>query len=279
LPRNWVRHDPENWLASEARFMLSLLARGLLREIEDLALAHGSAPAEHPALARAAACSQEEISQAWPEVSKFVQPIAGQPGRITTERAVSLLAEADEYRSRQAANGKRGGRPRKTEPGSQQKAVGFSGLSEMEALTYARTERTTRTETEVTVTEFLRSFAFLLWAGSSLDHANCRMPHIVAETLQRELPGFLAEETGRIAEANLAGEPYSMAREFFPGLVARLMGERFAGRMVPMKRIEADPRVARLSEAVKALEPILDTPEAWPDFDTWFSQQTMAVAA
>lgn len=111
----WYKWFVRDWLTSPTRFKLSMLERGLYREILDVHYAEGSIPADEKVLARMVAATPEEFAEAWPAVSVFFEPHDKDSSRLVNPRAAAVIKEQDKWQKNQRVNGSKGGRPKKTD--------------------------------------------------------------------------------------------------------------------------------------------------------------------
>lgn len=127
----WYKWQHTDWLTSETRFTLSLIERGLYRDLLDIHYSEGSISADVDVLIRMCACSETEFKTAWEGVAKFFDPHPTKEGRLVNRKALSIIEEQAKYQKTKQKNGRLGGRPRKTD----RKATGFQTKTETKAIT------------------------------------------------------------------------------------------------------------------------------------------------
>ena len=148
----WVKLYPDAWFNSESRLTMSLAERGAFRDLQDYCSIQGSIPAETSLIAKILGVTETEMESVWPRVSKEFSPLK-EAGRLVNAEASEALAEARKFMKKQAANGKKGGRPKKNPHGTQTKPMGLP--NETQALTHSKpitvhnnTEQDTTEQTE-----------------------------------------------------------------------------------------------------------------------------------
>lgn len=110
----WIKWFASNWLSSSARIEMSLPARAIYLDLLFQVYEYGgSIPSDHRQLQKLTMTTPEEFESSWPEVSKHLVPLEGDPTRLTNLVAKTHLErQTSEYAASQEA-GRRGGRPKK----------------------------------------------------------------------------------------------------------------------------------------------------------------------
>ncbi len=92
---------------------MTLAERGAYCDLRDYASVHGSIPSEPALLARLLGIHEDELARVWPRVSQEFK--VSKEGRLTNEDATRVRNEARKFMKKQADNGRKGGRPKKTQ--------------------------------------------------------------------------------------------------------------------------------------------------------------------
>lgn len=124
----WYRWFASDWRSSETRCSMDAAERGVYREALDLCYLEGSIPADEATLMRLLAVTPEEFARTWPKVSAKFAPHPDLLDRLVNPRAAAEIIATEDFRQKQAKNGRSGGRPRKNPTISQPKANGNPGL-------------------------------------------------------------------------------------------------------------------------------------------------------
>ena len=91
---------------------MTLAERGAYRDLRDHVIVNGSIPSDPAVLVRILGVDQDEFAAVWPRVLREFKK--NEAGRLTNADATDARNEALNYMKTQADNGRKGGRPKKT---------------------------------------------------------------------------------------------------------------------------------------------------------------------